>query len=380
MLYLIEAAQQYGLNGIVEQAMSNKNAHGVMIGVDSLWLKAWNLHLTNPNNDKVFRHLIMDYDFWLYKNSFDSYDLSTLSFSVGTKMDIYWLPPEWSNFRAKSNLVVTILLRPGSERIPIKYEGQLTILQEHRPVPVMSANAKGVTRPLQGGISIGNNSNVSGTLGGILINPQTGKKYGVTCAHVINSIQQDVYQPSLKDSNNASIIGKSILIEGPAIKGTGLCNQYNPGMLFNEMDLALIEIDENINANLSVLNIGRIKGITPPYLLQSNLSTQFNGRSSEHKTSLVLGKIGVVNEVENLQGVKHCFNHLIELKQPSIFNLALERPVQPGDSGAWVTVQGASGLEWCAMIIGEDRQTGYAILSSSIQGYLQSKGFLLNCC
>src|SRR5258705_68753 len=83
--------------------------------------------------------------------------------------------------------------------------------------------------------------------------------------------------------------------------------------------------------------------------------------------------------IESLQGIKHCFNHLIELKQPSIFNLALKRPVQGGDSGAWVFVQGQTGLEWCAMIVGEDRQTGYAIMSDRIQGFLQSKGYTLNC-
>ncbi|TKT85304.1 hypothetical protein [Dyadobacter frigoris] len=66
---------------------------------------------------------------------------------------------------------------------------------------------------------------------------------------------------------------------------------------------------------------------------------------------------------------------MIEIKQPVLGNLAIKRPVKGGDSGAWLVTSGNSGLAWCGMIIGENRQAEYAIHSEDALSHLSAKGY-----
>ena len=378
MKYLLDAAREYGLDGITEQAMGNPDVHGVIVDIHPFWLYCRYLNMSGLNEESLYRQF--EYFRYFFRGDmhlqslphfFPPYSLTTTNF------DVYWRPAGWNDFIGKSNLIVKILLRPGSKPVEIKYEGQLNITQEHRPVAHLSANSKSPTTPLEGGTSVGYATDSPGTLGGILEDTQNSTRYGLTCGHVITGVGYDVDHPSQIDSTNYSSIGKSVLSECPAPNGGTRCNSFNTGVL-NKMDIALVKLKTSIKSNLSVLNIGNIQGATPGNQLCPNLAIEYNGRSSNYK-SLVLGGIGVIQEVMDSNNQPCCISELIEVKEPSITSLVINRPVKGGDSGAWLITQGASGNEWCGMIVAEDRQTGYAIMSESILDFLAAKGFNLKC-
>lgn len=377
MRYLIDAAREYGLDQIVNQALENSHVHGIIVDVHPLWIHYWQKHLMQEDD----QHLTDD-DYY-YRYYLDRYGRLSYAhpgnpvyFNTIVPFELAWYPRFWNNIIKSTNLVVKILLRPGSNTIQLNYEGRLTVVQEHRPVPRMSANAKSIIRPPEGGVSIGYGMNPPGTLGGILNDPVTNDVYGLTCGHVISSTGLSVTQPSLKDDSSASVIGQSVFSHCPVTSGGMLCNPANKTIL-NEMDVSLIKLDSAIAANKSIINIGTIHGVTKNIQLHPNLGIEFNGRTSDYKTK-VLGGIGVTQQLDDPQGNPCCFTHLIEIKEPSITKLVLNRPVQGGDSGSWLIAQGSSGNEWCGMIAGEDRQTGYAIMSESIMDFLQSNGYRLS--
>ena len=124
----------------------------------------------------------------------------------------------------------------------------------------------------------------------------------------------------------------------------------------------------------SIKHIGAIHGITPGHQIGNNIKIEYTGRSTGY-TRLLTGAVGVIQEVRGKNGDSFCFKELIELREPSTLQLAMRRPVQGGDSGAWVTMQGETGTEWCAMVVAEDRQSGYAIPAETIMDYLHSNGF-----
>jgi len=388
MFYLINAAEEYGLKDLKPRILENKNVHGIIVDVHPLWLLAWNIHLNDPSDTLLKSGYFEDYYYHylhrglMHPDLFDSYSFFGANqfqpiINTVSPIDIFWRPKFWNNTGLKSNILIKILLRPETEPIKIEYQGPLNIIQEHRSVPILSSNARSLFRPIKGGVSIGNSSNESGTLGGILTDQKTNKKYGLTCGHVVNSNNAIVDQPSQIDSNLSTRIGVSVFTKAPKFTGDCPCNKYDSDSVYNDMDISLIEIDDTINTKNEILNIGKVSGYTPANKLQRNLLVEFNGRSSGNK-SLILGGIGVVNEITDAEGKAACFEHLIELKDPSLYHLAVSKPVLPGDSGAWVIAQGNSGNSWCGMIVGQDRQTGYAIMSEKILGCLYENGYELS--
>src|ERR1700754_2119852 len=98
MLYLIEAAQELGLRGIVDQARESKNVHGIMIDIHPLWLEAWKLHISNPHA-RYFDYF--DYRRFQYNRLSDYlYDMDIAEydgplFPTTTNINIHWFPENW---------------------------------------------------------------------------------------------------------------------------------------------------------------------------------------------------------------------------------------------------------------------------------------------
>jgi hypothetical protein len=363
MRYLIEAAEEYGLRNIVGQALEQPQVHGIILDISPIWLRLWRSKMRGDDIQGS------DLEWYYYQPSV---------FYTTTSIDLSWCPAGWEKrFGSRNNLVVKILLRPGSAPIKLNTDSPLNIIQEHRPVPTLAVSASSLIRPLEGGTSIGHRSDPAGTLGGILTDRFSETRYGITCGHVISAVQQSVDQPSQNDNINNSSIGRCLFSELPLPNNGTACNPYNRGVL-NHMDLALIELDNSIPCSPSIINItGKISGITPSNQLHPNLVVEFNGRTSGYK-SLVLGGIGLTQEIIDPGGNTCCFTNLLEVKEPSMSSLVLNRPVKGGDSGAWLVAQGATGNEWCGMIVGQDRQTGYAIMSESIMEFLYHNGHQLS--
>jgi hypothetical protein len=370
----IARARDYGLDEIVDRVSEIKEVHGVIVDLDPIWFHAWYFH-NQGLSDRVVRYII-DGPYGRYSIPFfeNGHFDGQIMFAV-TPMDMSWRPDWWGAHYHMSNLIVKLLLRPGSKKLELQFKSALRIIQEIRPVPRLSASSTAVYTTLEGGISIGHATDAPGTLGGILHDPSSGKRYALTCGHVIDAKGHDVDQPSRLDGSTYNTIGSCVLSKVPVPNGGIKCNRHNSSVL-NTMDVALIELDKSVSSSLSVINIGSVDGETPENQLNSNLAVEFNGRTS-NKSSLVLGGISVIQEITDNHGHACCFKELIEVKNPSMMSLALGRPVQGGDSGSWLMTQGAAGNEWCGMIVAEDRQTGYAISSESIIDYLKSEKFKL---
>lgn len=378
MNYLIDAANQYGLQNIAEQTANLPQVHGIIVDIDPLWLSFYKLHLSFPGQNDISErayYLFRDVSYYYGNQLLNTDFFQKVYFSSVIPIDLQWYPDIWKERMTRSNLVVKILLRPGSKNPEIKYEGQLTLIQEHQPVPRLAAHGIPMFRPLEGGLSVGYSTDAPGTLGGILID--SGKQqYALTCGHVIQGAQAD--QPAQSDHHSAAGIGQVVFRRDPAGLPPGArCNAYTGGS--SEMDIALIKLDSGISGNSSIRHVGNVDGFMPNVDLHPNLQVEFHGRTSGHKTSIVLGGTGLYNEVEDATGTAHCFKNLMEIKDPSMPSLVLNRPVKGGDSGSWVIGQGVSGNEWCGMVVGENRQTGYAITAESILDFLKANHYSLKC-
>lgn len=386
MKYLLDAAREYGLDQITEQALEYPNVHGVIVDLHPFWMKCYKRHLMFPNEDSDLRYWL-DPRYWydyirhgvmppainsIWHDDYYPY------FQTTVPMNIRWRPDHWKEFLGnRSNLVVRIQLLPGSPSIRFEQkDNRVTIMQEYSAIPQLSTSDRKQLRPLEGGVSIGHETTPAGTLGGILVD-QKGERYGLTCGHVISKKDDTVDQPSRNEKKPSGSIGRCVYTILPKPNNGAKCNPQNRAVL-NDLDIALIHLEPDLPSNYSIVNIGKIVKHTPSIELGTDMLIEFNGRTSGHKT-LVIGGIGATQQIANATGETCCFKNLIEIKQPVLTDLLISRPVSGGDSGAWVIVNGNSGLEWCGMIVGENRQSGYAIHSEDIMANLESQGFQLSC-
>ena len=143
----------------------------------------------------------------------------------------------------------------------------------------------------------------------------------------------------------------------------------------NELDAALIEIDPKVNCSLEVLDIGALTGVTARANLTPGQMVEMTGRTSSHQ-QLKIGGLAVVYRFRH-NGQDYCFKDLFEVRWPRFLKLCGRRPIQGGDSGAWVCNPDANGFGWCGMIIGGDRLQGYAVYSETIKNWWTQKGLKL---
>jgi hypothetical protein len=381
MDYLRRLAEGYGLREIADRALERKDVQGIVVDINSFWLDAWIAHqagLDDRWEDWVTR--------WGHFACSPPFFPELEALSTAGRLDLNWKPRQWEMISHRLGLrspdlpplEVKICLIPGSEPSEnlVFQDTRLTVRLETRPLARLASDPKAHARPLLGGVSIGAAPSLAGTLGGIL-RDASGKSFALTCDHVLAN-QSVVYQPAQLDSSSASRVGTVITTSGlqPVTRG-GICNPYNPAVAVNDFDIALVELDQNI-LTPEVLDIGPLHGRTPKISMAPSLAVEFTGRSSGHR-SLIVGGLAVAYSFRNSSGQSVCFRNLFELKWPRFSRLVLGRPVKSGDSGAWVCTQGASGTEWCGVIMGEDRLHGFAMLSESIEGWLAGHGYNLSC-
>lgn len=378
MIYLIDEAMEQGAQQIVDQASRSERSHGVMVGIDPDWHFFYRLFLMNYDYRFVtFKDLEKVKE--KYKHGIIPFYRSMFPFPL--PIDITWRPPFWNEWkRGRSNLIIKVLLREGAENINFEYGGPLTIVQEQAPVPVLfGTHPKTPISPLEGGVSIGCGTKTSGTLGGIMREKGTSKYYGLTCGHVVDAIGNVVDQPAqMDDPAGYSAIGKCVFRLFPSSVSTTLCTHYDGTKVFHSYDLSLIELDKK--ADLSIINTGTLSGVTPCSKIGFGLAVTVNGKESNQKI-LEVGFVGITNNVKLLSGVEYCFEHLVELVEPSVTTLLKTTPTVSGDSGAWVIVhQSTTKKEWGGMLIGGDTQYGLFIMAEKIVNVLSAAGYNLEVC
>lgn len=360
------------LRRIITSAMDYKNVQGVVLEIDPDWLNTWKIYETYgyPSTENFYfagyHYRNWRYDYELSKPWVPRKPISKEDFKIFRRNKSY--PEEYEN----DPIVVKICLSPPSSnnvnnQIEL-FSEKFRIIFETRPPCFLRGNIS-IERPIVGGISIGDSKKNTGTLGGIVAD-SNGHYYGITCAHVIESaINNDVYQPSLKDNSKADLIGKvKHYTSLTSSTNISLCNPYNTTSLINELDIALIEIDaHNYAVTQEILGIGKLSSITTVKLLSQGQSVEMVGRSSGQKYLEFGGWVAAYRILDH-QSNYYCFKNLIEIKQSGFLRNIYSRPVDSGDSGAWII---NDALEWSAMAIAGDRFTGFAIPSEQIETWIQ---------
>jgi hypothetical protein len=371
---------------VVDIAMESDAVQGVVFELDPSWLAAWRIKESfDPRRSKLLLERWWPgpwpgrYLSW--RDRLEQLGLSPhwVPSSVPTAADIEkWRPPYWEEYQGEtwgsifdSPVIIKIcLIPPLSERereIPQFENENLNIVYETRPRAQLFAGSTKLHNPLIGGVSIGVEADDFGTLGGLLRDNQ-GDIYGVTCAHVAIT-GKDVFHPArADDARQAKPIGTVAFHEGLKV-----CPQNSPcswratGNYVNDLDVALIKIDSGVQSRHEVFKIGAITGMRPGEKLVQGMAVELTGRSAGHKTTLQFGGNGKYYKIPDGKGGEYCVRNIIELKEPSFYRNLFTSPVDEGDSGAWVCASGAVGADWCAMVIGGDRFTGFAIESETIE-------------
>lgn len=363
---------------ITRAAMENPSVQGVILDIDPYWLTRWNY--VRRFGEKEFHRMPERNQFRFFRRGvFDDFSENAFPVLPLHRNNLKERPPDWASYAGevgfdpeKSPVRVTICLRPGAVEVPRLESGSYQILYETRPIAALSAGPKTYRRPLLGGLSAGVGSKVCGTIGGIVKDQQAqSQKYGMTCAHVMRS--GTVHQPAKVDSKKAAAIG-TVSAHSNLQLPVGVCTPVSVTGL-NTVDVALIEIDPSTSADLEILDIGPLTGVTPIASIGQGQLLEFTGRSSGNR-SLRIGGLGVIYKLR-WNGRDYCFKNVIQLNWPRFYQLLGGRPVARGDSGAWICNPNESGFGWCGMIIGEDRLHGYAIYAETIEDWWKQQGLSL---
>jgi hypothetical protein len=332
MFQLIEIANSIGLEEVISVVERDPKLQGILVSCTTSSLTNWFDTINNPY-------------YYLTQNDLDSV-VSPVAFKFPSQF-------------AQSNLVITLIGKPGVRDVSLPALQPALVRYEVRPLSML-ANSLERYRPILGGISIGAASSKSaGTLGGIL-RDNSGNSYGITCGHVVGNVGSEVLQPAKIDSKESEVVGHV---------------SYKKYFTTNsQLDFAVINL--NTETSEDILNVGRVFSVTRKEMINPCTKVEFNGRSSGLRR-LRTGSIGATYKLYDKDKNEFIVRNLIQIEWGNLFDLAYHRPVQSGDSGAWLTLEGENGPEWCGLVVAEDRLRGWAIPSEDIMNHLAQNDFIL---
>lgn len=381
MRALFNFAERGDLRELVGQAVEYPSVQGIVVDYDPVWMDLW--RIKSLHGDRALDSAIRRIFDWHYDpRLFSSRAWESLWIDEGAEIeppDSSWIPPAWSDIQemagrdkvSEEPFVVKICLLPGNSNqvTPEIRDYRLPVITERRTPAILTMPLR-QHRPVLGGISIGIGASDSGTLGGI-VRDQYNAKWGVTCAHVLQG-SVGVDQPAQCDNSTAKPVGtgqhRTTL---KSSSGSAPCNPYNALASLNTVDAALVEFSSGINANLQVLNHGALAGITAKQAPSPGLLVDMAGKKSGSRI-LEIGGLALTYRLRDANGNFFCFKELFELRGPRWWRVTGGRPVQRGDSGAWLLSSPANGTEWVGMALAGDRLVGYAMFAENVAEWAQN--------
>lgn len=252
---------------------------------------------------------------------------------------------------------------------------------EERPLPRLfgatTASSASATK-LEGGILILTSAGKQGTLGGFLEDASTGRKLGLTCAHVAST--GDTI--AMWDDSSSTWIDIGSCIASTKMKLHSACGARcytNKSAI--DVDCALIELDNNFEGTPNVAGLGALTEIIRPENIPQDLYVS-GGKSGVVKVEAT--KFGIWNEIAISRTECQCFKDLFELGSPGgsympvKLSLLFSKSVQHKDSGSFVMADNAiGGYGLCGHVIGGDGIAGFATLASNMQSWASTAGFSL---
>jgi len=383
--FLIDfAATNEGFQNVLRNAAEYRTVQGVALDVDPYWIYSWRLaqQFGDGNLSKIlYRKFSWTSDAYLRRRLVKE-RLGVFPRSISNKEILEWRPPGWAE-RAEAlsiskealPIVVKVSVRPTQspdEQTPTveslrRGAGDLRVVVQTEPQSVLCANPRGKHLPVVGGVSIGVASNDYATLGVILEDSQS-HRFALTCAHVA-ARNDDILQPSQRDSKKASVIGKSVLASTlSSCSISDSCNDRS-GVTTNELDLSLIQIDPSISSLQEVLDIGKLNGVVQMASLSSGQTVEVMGRSCKHRT-LQLGDLHVFRMHEH-NGRYYCYKNMVRVESP----YGTTNIIKGGDSGAPVAIPNGSGKGFCGMIVAANAFGGFAMFAESVENWWKKNGY-----
>jgi hypothetical protein len=392
MQFLIDFAERdEEFQEILGRATEYDTVQGMVLDIDRLWLQAWHLR-ERWGDDRLnawFDNWLHDLRRWpaMWMPELPDKGGPTIFSRPLTKADVEgWQPNHWRYLQDRMGaspkelpLVVKVCLRPRlseEDKFPSveglrPTEGRLRIELETRSRAQLGSDPRKSHAPLPGGVSIGVGTGDYGTLG-VILTDGASVHYGLTCSHVAGAAAK-VKQPSQRDSTSTTMIGQTVASTVLSVCPVGTkCNPWS-GVVPNDVDLSLIEIDPGSVATvLEVLDIGPLTGIMPRASISTSQAVEVMGRTSRHNALQVGGLAAWFNFQHN--GNEYCFHNLFEVESP----YGTAGVIRLGDSGAPVCTPDATGTAWAGLIVGRDAFKGYAMYSQTIDEWLVKKGFRLD--
>lgn len=395
---------------IISIATANVAVQGVVLDVHDLWLTLWYLGHTRPAAEvREWTNWLME---WLhyYEPPFagprfrwqwlatrfaasESGPFREYASDLGPNipMDQFTLSASSPNWPGLANMVgmdpemapivIKICLKPSTSPDASSLMEDLAsdtfpIVFEVRPRASLSSWTRWLPRPLWrsdeapiSGSKIWCGGNY-GTLGGI-VEGLRGAHIGITCAHVAEG-------GKVTSDATGRRIGQ-VLASTPLERRSSdqLCNEDAVNRApMHSLDASFIAIDSDeierrgrARLATSVQSVTRLvaRGEIAP-----RSESYFRGGTSGLQRGQIGGLAAVYEfgrpSADNRGGTDWvCFNNLLELKPiPGRSRKSLESPVEPGDSGAWLLAPAEDGDGWTGMVIGSDRQTGYAVFAEDV--------------
>ncbi len=208
-------------------------------------------------------------------------------------------------------------------------------------------------------VSVGRrNPNTSGTAGGRLLDPRTGKSYVLSCAHVMGPNQTTVFSRDIGGKHIGDVRFSSI---SPLNVSNTVCDVDNAPYA-GRLDIAVAELLDS-----SYVPTPGLHGVKSISRLQKFQNVTFTGKISG-RVEARMNALSIWNELETPDfGAGdpgwRCFGGIFELmsRKGDVSQIAEE-----GDSGAWITDEFGGQKSWVGVLIGKQGTRAYGCFAQHI--------------
>lgn len=215
-------------------------------------------------------------------------------------------------------------------------------------------------------VSVGRMSpRTSGTAGGVLFDPISGRRYAVSCAHVLGPEGTETFSPGPFDGENSRSVGYVRLSRVSPIKSERQACSFHTSPDAGRLDLGVAELTADISFPSSPQRVRSIEK-----LLQFEpvtLSGKVSGFVEAQMNAVTIWQEIYTHPFgDGLEGYR-CFGDVFELASRDGDNGPI---VKPGDSGAWILDDSNDLRGWVGILFGHQGSRAYGCFAQHVMSEL----------
>jgi hypothetical protein len=134
------------------------------------------------------------------------------------------------------------------------------------------------------------------------------------------------------------------------------CSVRSPGSA-HHLDIALVEISQNIQPDPNVQGVGKPAFITPVLRMKQGDQVRLVGQKSG-KVDAEIDSLTIFHEID-IENQPRCFGNIYSLTPPRPWYVNTKL-VKSGDSGSWILRQANSMVGWDGVLVAGDGAHAYA--------------------